>query len=47
MGSTIALSFVFGIDKGLSPETADEIYDAIEEKLAKPEFRPRALFDRF
>ncbi|MBB4301002.1 glucuronate isomerase [Rhodobium orientis] len=42
-----ALSFVFGIDKGLSPETADEIYDTVEEKLAKPEFRPRALFDRF
>ena len=23
------------------------IYDRIEEQLAKPEFRPRALFERF
>lgn len=30
-----------------SEETADEIYDAIAEKLDEPEFRPRALFKRF
>ncbi|MDP9806468.1 glucuronate isomerase [Trueperella bonasi] len=30
-----------------SEETADEIYDAIAEKLEKPEFRPRALYKRF
>lgn len=42
-----ALSFVFGIDRPLGPDTADEIYDAITECLAKPEFRPRALFEHF
>jgi len=26
---------------------ADAVYDAIAERLAKPDFRPRALFDRF
>ena len=30
-----------------SAETADDIYDAIAAKLATPEFRPRALYDRF
>lgn len=38
---------VFGITKDLDVETASEIYDEIREKLASPEFRPRALFDRF
>ena len=38
---------VFGVQTPLSPATADEIYDAIAEKLTKPEFRPRALFERF
>ncbi len=38
---------VFGITTPLGPETADQIYDQIAECLAKPEFRPRALFDRF
>lgn len=42
-----ALNFVFGIDKLLTPETADQIYDQINDSLTKPEFRPRALFDRF
>jgi glucuronate isomerase len=40
-------STLFGIDKRLSPETADEIYDVIAEALQKPEYRPRALFERF
>ena len=31
----------------LTPETADEIYDALLDRLARPEFRPRALFERF
>jgi len=31
----------------LSAETADHIYDQIAERLAAPEFRPRALFERF
>ena len=29
------------------PDTADEVYDAIAARLAEPEFRPRALFERF
>ena len=41
------LSEVFGIRHRLSDETAARIYDEIAEKLAAPEFRPRALFERF
>lgn len=42
-----ALADVFGIHERLSPESADRIYDRIAEKLGQPEFRPRALFERF
>lgn len=42
-----AFQNVFGIDERLSADTADSIYDHISECLAKPEFKPRALFDRF
>ncbi len=38
---------VFGIADRLSSDTAPRIYDAIREKLGSPEFRPRALFERF
>ncbi|MGO4956116.1 glucuronate isomerase [Luteococcus sp. Sow4_B9] len=38
---------IFGIDKRPSAETADEIYDAINAKLATPEMKPRALMDSF
>ncbi|MDG4791412.1 glucuronate isomerase [Micromonospora sp. WMMD1102] len=38
---------VFGIGSRFSPETADEIYDSIAAQLSQPEFRPRALFERF
>jgi len=38
---------VFGVRKRLSGTTAEAVYDEIREKLAAPEFRPRALFDRF
>jgi glucuronate isomerase len=38
---------VFGIQKKLNGETAQEIYSEIAEKLASPEFRPRKLFERF
>jgi glucuronate isomerase len=38
---------VFGIGDRLSGETAPRIYDEIREKLGSPEFRPRALFERF
>jgi glucuronate isomerase len=38
---------VFDVDTPLRPETADEVYDAIAARLAEPDFRPRALFERF
>ena len=38
---------VFGLDRRLSAGTADHYYDTIAECLARPEFRPRALFERF
>ena len=38
---------VFGVRERLGPETAARVYDDIREKLASPEFRPRALFERF
>ena len=38
---------VFGVRHSLSAETAALVYDEILEKLAAPEFRPRALFERF
>ncbi len=38
---------VFGFDVALDEATADLYFDRINEALATPEFRPRALFDRF
>ena len=38
---------LFGLDRRLSASTADHYYDHIADCLARPEFRPRALFDRF
>jgi glucuronate isomerase len=38
---------VFGVRERLTPETADRIFDQINDALARPEFRPRALFERF
>ncbi len=38
---------VFGVDLKLNGENAQTIYDAIDAKLIQPEFRPRALFERF
>jgi glucuronate isomerase len=38
---------VFGLDVLLSDATADQYFDHINECLGRPEFRPRALFDRF
>lgn len=52
-GTTVAYWFanefvdVFGIDVRPAEDTADEIYDAIQEKLNSPEFLPRALYHRF
>lgn len=41
------LHVIFGIEEKLTGETAQAIYDQIVAKLALPEFRPRALFERF
>ncbi|MFC7545660.1 glucuronate isomerase [Plantactinospora sp. GCM10030261] len=38
---------VFGVTTPLSPATADTVYDEVAARLAEPEFRPRALFERF
>ncbi len=38
---------VFGVHKRLTGATAAVIYDEIRERLDAPEFRPRALFERF
>ena len=38
---------VFDIHEKLCKKNAMEIYDNIQEKLNRPEFLPRALFDRF
>ena len=44
---TTELVDVFGISQKLNGDSAQEIYDQIAEKLEQPEFRPRALFERF
>src|SRR5687768_14831263 len=41
------LTEVFGVRARLNGETAQAVYDEIAEKLTSPEFRPRALFERF
>jgi glucuronate isomerase len=38
---------LFGVRERLTPESADRIYDEIAGCLARPEFLPRALFERF
>ena len=40
-------SHVFGFDMALDGTTADSYFDRINDALAQPAFRPRALFDRF
>ena len=40
-------SEVFGLQDSLCEQTADHYYDSINAQLAKPEFKPRALLDRF
>ena len=44
---TQELSKVFGINEKPFAGNADRLYDLIDEKLAAPEFSPRALFERF
>ena len=41
------LQAIFDIDEILNGPNAMRVYDRIVDKLAEPEFRPRALFDRF
>ena len=41
------LSAVFGVREKLTGDSAQRIYDAIAERLREPEFRPRALYERF
>jgi len=41
------LQDVFGITEPFNSATGQRIYDQLAAQLAKPEFRPRALFDRF
>jgi glucuronate isomerase len=41
------LAEVFGVEWELDGQTAQPIYDEISAKLRTPEFRPRALYDRF
>ena len=38
---------LFGVRERLNGDSADRVYDAVAERLASPELRPRALFDRF
>lgn len=38
---------LFGVHERLNGENAGRVYDAIAERLASPEFRPRALYERF
>jgi glucuronate isomerase len=38
---------IFGLGRSLTPDNADDLFDAINELLQQDEFRPRALFDRF
>lgn len=41
------LNEIFDVDQKLTGETAQAIYNQIEESLALPAFQPRAMFDRF
>jgi len=38
---------LFGLVERLSPANADRHYDVIADALQRPEFRPRALFEKF
>ena len=44
---THELNDVFGVEEKLTGESAQRIYDHIAAQLAKPEFRPRRLFEKF
>ena len=42
-----SMSVNFGLTERLSPGVADAYYDVIDRALQTPEFRPRALFEKF
>ncbi|RPI84740.1 MAG: glucuronate isomerase [Chloroflexi bacterium] len=44
---TLELSQVFDCHQPLNSDTAQDIYDHIEDKLSSPEFQPRKLFEKF
>lgn len=44
---TTELVEVFDVSQKLDGDSAQEIYDQIVDKLQQPEYRPRALFERF
>jgi glucuronate isomerase len=44
---THTLAEVFGVTERLTAESADRIYDRLSDCLGLPEYRPRALFERF
>ncbi len=41
------LTNIFGVEEKLNTASAQRIYDHIAAKLASPEFKPRAMFERF
>ena len=41
------LETLFGIQHRVTPDLADDVYDQIAEQLTRPEFLPRALYERF
>jgi glucuronate isomerase len=42
-----AFQELFGLEQRLSEQTADVYFNTISEKIQTPEFRPRALYERF
>jgi glucuronate isomerase len=42
-----AFATLFGLEERLGPDNADRHYDIIAEHLARDDYRPRALFERF
>lgn len=42
-----SLHFVFGVQEKLTSSSAMAIYDQVADCLRRPEFRPRALYERF
>ena len=42
-----SLATLFGIERPLAEETADDTYDQVAGRLSLPEMRPRALYRRF